>query len=202
MGDLMEELCTPRQWAAYMKMMEKNRSFAAVPDEEKKTVIRESIGYGIKRAKELQAEWGVPDGQVLKNMVMEHGLKVERVTTEYPLPYLAEYEAGRKKIVLYSDRIAQVEKTLKTRHPEYFKRLSLTDMCLAHEFFHHLERCQFGAPGRIVRYRSKLFGVLPWNRRSGEASEIAAHTFVQHLLRLEFSTWGFADMVKEIYEQR
>ena len=120
----------------------------------------------------------------------------------FGMAYLAEYEAGRKKIVLYTDRIAEVERTLKTRHPEYFKRCSLTDMCLAHEFFHHLERCQFGSTGRIIRYRSKLFGILPYRRRSGTASEIAAHTFVKHLLELEFSTWGFADMVKDIYEHR
>ncbi len=182
----------------FLDGLRKNKYFAGLSHEEQHQLLEKCIQYGEIKAKMLGDAIGQVDEASLRKWCAEQKIKVESVSTKYDLPYISEY-IGRKRLInLYPRRINEMQESLSKVCPEYFETCSLIEMCLAHEMFHHIEHEEYGVTGRIIRVRS---GLMPFLHSVDEGSEIAAHTFVSALLELPFSTYTFAEQLKELWQK-
>lgn len=177
----------------YLKKMGKNRKFNRLSLQEQRKIIDCCIACGREAAQAVRGDKGAPDREALWNLVRSYGLQINVLDTKYDLPYIAEYTHRKRTITLYARRIRQMQDILAERHPSYFEKYDLVQMCLAHELFHHLESMKNGTTGRIAGIPGKFLGIFPYRSWMEEGSEIAAHSFVSALLDLAFNTYFFAE---------
>ena len=96
------------------------------------------------------------------------------------------YEASCKNITVHSNILQTVSALLPTDPDGPFNEVSLTNMAIAHELFHHLEEI---TPTIFTRtFRITLWQLGPLKNTSGipALSEIGAFAFAKSLCRLPF----------------
>lgn len=186
----------------YLSGMRRDRVFNSLALTRQQELTERCVRYGKTKAGELALRCGEEiTFESLAGVSKSCGVAIHRIKTKYALPFLAEYIPRRKRIDLYVDRISETEALLRTVRPEYFERYTLMDLCLAHEMFHVLEHREFGTVDKIISEKIGP-GFLRVRHYFPDASEVAAHSFVKELLGLNFSTYGFADELRRIYENR
>ena len=182
--------------ALALQNLQRDRVFGRLPAAEQEALLRRCVDFGMQLAAKVRDRLGVPaDERALEQMLRAEGIVVDRIREDWNLPYLGEYLAAKRQITLYMPRIHAVAAMLETAHPHRLDGHPLSMLCLAHEFFHHEERKERGAVGRVLQLENRLFGIFPCRHTVAEGSEIAAHAFVQAWLDLPFSTYSFAQEI-------
>lgn len=180
-------------YPCYIEKLKKDPHFCPLPSQQQDALVSQCLAWGERMAEHARKALGQVNESSLRSWAQQQGVQIHFLETKYDLPYIAEYTPHKKSIDLYTRRIQEMQDTLERTHPEYFERYSLTEMCLAHELFHHLECMENRSTGKIISTQAKRFGFFPYKHYFSEGSEIAAHRFVSVLLGLEFSTYTFAD---------
>lgn len=193
----MSDHCPPGETAAYLRDLDADRHFVRLGRDEKLRHLERCLRFGAAAAADVAGRYGPPGGHV-REIVLAHGLRVRETKDDGRLPFLAEYLPRGKTIELFTTRIAETEAALARVRPDFFAAARLSDLCLAHELFHHLEWRRFGATGRLVSLRRSLFGLIPVVHHVAAASEAAAHMFVKAWFGLDFTPHLFKETLERL----
>jgi hypothetical protein len=184
----------------YLQFLSKDRGFATLPQENQVGYLKEIESFAKTKVQLFSRRFAPLNGfSDLLAAGIGLGIRIIDVHEAVHMPLLAEYEPFSCTIRLYHKKIAVVENLLKQIFPAIFTKYGLISLCLAHEFFHHLEYIATGAIGRVVTIPVKLLWMIPVQRNFARASEAAAHLFVKELLNLEYSPVFINKQLEDFY---
>ncbi len=185
-------------WDRYLAEVAKDRHCRALPTEGRCSALRASLDFAIQSADETAARFPGRDGASgLREALAAHGVRIVEMSPVPGCPMLAEYRADNKTIEIYPEKIRQTEAALGRTHPEFFAVAGLSDMCLAHEYLHHLDFRRHGCIGGFAAIMVKRFGLFRRTHYPESAGEVAAHEFVRLWYGLSFSPIAFYGMLAE-----
>lgn len=161
-------------------LLAQDNLYRKIPLEQQEELIQEALQCG-KAAAELP--------QSLSKYVETQGIQIERFQEEAKSNQfnfvLAEFQLPNQ--IRLNQRLIQQGEALIERYPElsfFTDTASLTEILIAHEVFHYLEHQQgFFTLQRQLEYKT---GPFKRQARLYSLSEIAAGSFVQSLLQLDF----------------
>lgn len=147
---------------------------------EKKKIITEADRLGRERAQQIRMEFGDRDPEEL---LKEAGIEVisEGGTSKYNSDYVkfAEFYAKKGQIRLNAYAVRKLDKKLE---PGLAKNI-----ILCHELYHYFEISRWGNTSDLFVRTVRLFGWIPARRRILPAAEIAADSFAETYLKLDFN---------------
>jgi len=165
--------------------LQQDPSFPFVPKEEILPTLATAIAFGEEMAQQ-QPEF--TDYRNLLNYLLQAGLKI-RFRQQHPTDQQvrAQYIHQPPTIDIFLNSIQQLQnfftKTITAVHEE-----ELISLHLYHELFHHLEKkAKKKSKKKIKKCTIKQWGPFTIKRRLTSAREIAAHTFTQTMMRLNWS---------------
>lgn len=189
--------------SAYMRDLCMDKLFASLDEEAREKHLEESIDFGQRITDDFTARYGSsPSPEFLREIVTQNGATIKEIKDDGNLPFLSEYVSFGARIELFPKKIEKVQGRLHMVNPDFFSSYSLKDMCIAHEFFHHIERGLLKGTGRVVGLAVKRLGIFPAVHYVSQSSEVAAHTFVKYWLKLSFSPCVFKEIIQSINVQR
>lgn len=160
--------------------------FGRLPVNDIAFLVAAALDCGTITATAIRQEQGeIPPRQIAKAF----GVKVSTTEASPGKMQLvcSLYEASRKDITVHSNILQTVSLALPSTNPDGpFGEVSLTNMAIAHELFHHLEEI---TPTIFTRtFRITLWQLGPLKNTSGipALSEIGAFSFAKSLCQLPF----------------
>ncbi|NMC32492.1 MAG: hypothetical protein GYA36_08555 [Veillonellaceae bacterium] len=171
------------QWAR--DILAGDEFFSRMTERDQVRIIQESIEFGIHIAEKTREKLGTPTGaEAIREMLVSLGCGVRVDETSDSSGPMSEYAEDLLAARFYTRRIRQ-------RAAEYADRgqwdhgwFDLYAQCIARELFHHVENTLSGKTSHHVRFRDRLFGLLPVSRPVETTRTIACLTFVKHFLDL------------------
>ena len=173
---------------AYEQLRE-DRPFSKIPLEEHKEIIKYALDTGRQTADKLVERFSSREpfmlAQKLKiKIVIDSSKKYQRGG----LSLRSTYQDSPPTIIIYERALQQLENLLdKENFPSLASLPDLLSLHIAHEVFHHLEKTEIGIVARRLEVNTFSLGPIKFSSPVSSLSEIAAHTFTQHLLNLSFS---------------
>lgn len=167
-----------------MKELQNDILFDKIPVDQYEELIQFAWEAGLNAALKYQEKL---DTTIPSEMLARSGLELLELEQDYTLPgceVYSEYYSNLKRIVLYKKNILKAVHKLQEKGITEYNYDSIRELFIAHEIFHHLECHHIG----ITFKKKKIvnFKIGPFKLESGvrALSEIAAHSFTKHLLKI------------------
>jgi hypothetical protein len=171
-----------------------DRTFQKLPDEKKLAFIQGALEIGEGAAVWVMAECGQDDPR----RIAEHfGLKIfgEDKGIGSQKMKRSEYRPDKSTIVIFRDTLERLMGKVAS------KDLSdrLLRFLVAHELFHHLEKIKIGCVAERFQVTTWRFWRWEKKRSIPKLSDVAAQSFTQSLLSLDFSPLVFDYLTYILY---
>ncbi|MFC1474990.1 hypothetical protein ACFLQK_02985 [bacterium] len=171
-----------------MEVLETDPLFHRIPEEDVPDLLNIALDAGELLAVKMLEQHGVPDPLKLAQR-LDLRIIFDITTKGYRKAFnaLSSYVANPPTIIIYENTLQLFRETVDEDEvfPGEFL-VKLTNICVAHELYHHLEQENFNFINLIYKVAILDLGLLKIERTPGTLSEIAANSFAKRLMGLSF----------------
>lgn len=149
-------------------------------------LVENAIVFGKEKSKEITSSYNTTDPYKLSEKL---GIRVlfdiEPMVSIPQFRVLSRYHPKPPTIVIYENILRQFKESLAKRNIEVKNFFSnTTQICIAHEIFHHIERTELSFVNFAFRVDIINLGFIKLQKSLVMLGEIAAHSFSKYLLKL------------------
>jgi len=170
------------------ELLKRDPLFRRIPPDDVPALISDAIALGRSRCDAAMERTGTADPLPAAEYL---GVKVLFDISEggaIPFTVLSEYRPKPPVITVRENAVRICAEKLEKHFASDPKRLSaeLANMCIAHELYHHIERCDMAYVNFGYRIKVVDLRFLKIEKSLTVLSEIAAHSFAKRMLGLPF----------------
>lgn len=173
------------RWA--YQQMDFDRFFRNQNPAEKERLIAKALRFSSDMADQFADRFGTNYSfSSLEHAAMDLGSGITILSRPTLCPFLSDFDPNKRQITLYTHNIETFYIMIEKDFADCFQKYRLNEMCILHELCHVMEFIQFGEVGKLAGVGEKK-AIMKKPHEYRRLSEVAAHAFVQQLMRLPVS---------------